>query len=339
MDPHVACCRSSLKYPSWKGKNIPTFQSREAKVTPLNRSGFQERPQPASNVMTPYNRGRKICCILRATAVAISITLAPSLSSADSKEAPKARYGDPADESRLRFTPLNLSDGSKLTVISPTKWSDVTKQILKTLNDTHHEFTTLFAQIPPFSTSVRLMEESTFFELTGAPSWTNAMFFRGQIIIPLSSSKSVDLENLVRSVKHEYTHAIMSSLSGGKLPGWLDEGIAQWFEGSETPSLREALRLWLRENDPVPLSLLQGGFTKLKPEMVPAAYAQSLLATRALADKFGFAAIGRFFLLLREGVEKEAAFHTAFDVSQATFEKELGKALKLWAMSEEQKKG
>lgn len=272
---------------------------------------------------------------LLASAIAILVALPPLSAPAQSKEIPKARYTDPAEESRLRFTPLNLSNGSKLTVISPTKWSDVTKQILRTLNDTHKEFTQLFAEIPAFSTSVRLMEETTFFELTGAPAWTNAMFFRGQIIIPLSSKKEIDLDNLIRSVKHEYTHAIMSSLSGGRLPGWLDEGIAQWFEGSESPGLRDALREWLRDHKPVSLSLLQGGFTKLNTEMVPAAYAQSLLATKALAEKFGFPAIGRFLILLREGVDKQSAFLTAFDMTQEAYDNELGKALTTWGTSEE----
>jgi len=272
---------------------------------------------------------------LLASAIAILVALPPLSAPAQSKEIPRARYTDPAEESRLRFTPLNLSNGSKLTVISPTKWSDVTKQILKTLNDTHKEFTQLFAEIPAFSTSVRLMEETTFFELTGAPAWTNAMFFRGQIIIPLSSKKEIDLDNLIRSVKHEYTHAIMSSLSGGRLPGWLDEGIAQWFEGSESPGLRDALREWLKDHEPVSLSILQGGFTKLNTEMVPAAYAQSLLATKALAEKFGFPAIGRFLILLREGVDKQSAFLTAFDMTQEAYERELGKALTTWGTSEE----
>ena len=272
---------------------------------------------------------------LLASAIAILVALQPLSAPAQSKEIPKARYTNPAEESRLRFTPLNLSNGSKLTVISPTKWSDVTKQILRTLNDTHKEFTQLFAEIPAFSTSVRLMEETTFFELTGAPAWTNAMFFRGQIIIPLSSKKEIDLDNLVRSVKHEYTHAIMSSLSGGRLPGWLDEGIAQWFEGSESPGLRDALREWLKDHKPVSLSLLQGGFTKLNTEMVPAAYAQSLLATKALAEKFGFPAIGRFLILLREGVDKQSAFLTAFDMTQEAYDDELGKALTTWGTSEE----
>lgn len=268
-------------------------------------------------------------------AVMVALTAIGLPAAAQSREAPKARYGDPLDESRLRFTPLNFANGSTLTVISPHRWSDVTKQILKTLNDTHSQFTDLFARIPAFSTSIRLMDESAFFELTGAPAWTNAMFFRGQIIIPLAANKPIDSDNLSRSVKHEYTHAILASLSGGHIPGWLDEGLAQWFEGSETPALRKALRAWLKNHDPVPLSMLQGGFTKLKADMVPAAYAQSLLATKALADKFGFDAIGNYFLLLRDGVDRNAAFQTAFEFTPEAFEEELGKALKSWEASPE----
>ena len=132
-------------------------------------------------------------------------------------------------------------------------------------------------------------------------------------------------------MRHEYTHAILSALSGGNLPGWIDEGLAQWFEGEESPGLRAALRDWLKTNEPVQLTLLQGGFTKLKPEMVPAAYAQSLLATRLLADKYGFPSIRNYFLLLREGVDKPAAFETAFGIPADKFEAQLSKSLKRWA--------
>ena len=65
--------------------------------------------------------------------------------------------------------------------------------------------------------------------------------------------------------------------------------------------------------------------------MVPAAYAQSLLATRLVADKYGFPAIANYFLLLRDGVDKEAAFETAFAISLKDFETQLDRALKRWA--------
>lgn len=256
------------------------------------------------------------------------------ISPASRAEAPngeRARYVQPDESSPLRFTPINLANGSKLTLISPQRWSETASTLIKTLNVTHDHFTELFEEIPAFSTSIRLMDEDEFFALTGAPKWTNAMFYRGEIILPIAKAKSVDVENLNRSVRHEYTHAILSALSAGNLPGWIDEGLAQWFEGEESPGLRAALKEWLKTNEPVPLKLLQGGFTKLKPEMVPAAYAQSLLATRLIADKYGFPAIGNYFMMLREGVDKEAAFKTAFGLPLTDFEAQLGRALKRWA--------
>jgi hypothetical protein len=248
----------------------------------------------------------------------------------EESEPERARYS--ADDTRsLRFTPLNLTGGSKLTLISPTKWSDVADELVTTLNKTHAEYTARFASIPAFSTSIRLMDEQSFYELTGAPAWTNAMFIRGQIVIPISTTQPIELENLHRSVKHEYTHAIISALSGGRAPGWLDEGLAQLMEGDEHPALRASLKSWLQVNDPVPLSLLQGGFTKLSTPMVPPAYAQSLLASKAIVDTYGFSKIGVYLEALRQGVDKDQAFTIGFGISPHVFEQKLASALKTWS--------
>jgi hypothetical protein len=271
--------------------------------------------------------------------IALVVACAPHLADiayAETVTEERARYVQPDASSPLRFTPINLANGSKLTLISPTRWSETASSLIAVLNTTHDHFTRLFSDIPAFSTSIRLMDEEEFFELTGAPKWTNAMFFRGQIILPLAKSKAIDIENLNRSVKHEYTHAILSALSAGNLPGWLDEGLAQWFEGEESPGLRAALRDWLKNNDPVPLDLLQGGFTKLKAEMVPAAYAQSLLATRIVAEKYGFPSMSVYLMLLRDGVDKDTAFESAFNIPLKDFEQQLGRALKRWAAKEEE---
>lgn len=189
----------------------------------------------------------------------------------------------------------------------------------------------LFGSIPPFRSSVRLLDEQTFYEFTGAPAWTNAMFFRGEIIIPISSSDEIDIENLRRSVKHEYSHAILSALSGGTIPGWLDEGLAQWIEGEENPALRRTLRVYLSHSDPIPLSLLQGGFTKLTPRMVPAAYAQSLLAVQTLLKAYGIEQIAYYLTLLRKGVGLQVSFKAAFGLSENHFEQRLHETLRSWA--------
>jgi hypothetical protein len=246
----------------------------------------------------------------------------------------RARYAA-QDPRILRFTPLQLTGGSKLTLISPTMWSDVADDLVTTLHKTHAEYTEHFSSIPAFSTSIRLMDEQSFYELTGAPAWTNAMFLRGQIVIPLSTTQPIDLENLHRSVKHEYTHAVISALSGGRAPGWLDEGLAQLTEGDEHPALRASLRSWLQVNDPVPLALLQGGFTKLSTPMVPPAYAQSLLASKAIVDMYGFKKIGVYFEALRQEMNRNQAFIIAFGLSPEVFEQKLGSALKTWSAQQE----
>ena len=77
--------------------------------------------------------------------------------------------------------------------------------------------------------------------------------------------------------------------------------------------------------------MLQGGFTKLNSDMVPAAYAQSLLATKALIHAFGFSKIGAYLALLRTGTERSTAFREAFGLTLEQFEKKLGESLKTWA--------
>jgi hypothetical protein len=243
----------------------------------------------------------------------------------------RARYASPVLDGALRFTPLTLGDGSRLTLISPKNWSDIAEEISQQLTHTHNALSQLFGTIPPFRSSVRLMDEPSFYDLTGAPGWTNAMFFRGEIIIPLSTSKPLDLENLHRSVKHEYSHAVLSALSGGMIPGWIDEGLAQWIEGEENPALRNSLKTYLKRAAPVPLELLQGGFTRLEPKMVPAAYAQSLLAVQAMIKAYGVDKIALYLNLLRSEVDKEAAFHTAFGITQSDFEFRLHNTLKAWS--------
>lgn len=230
----------------------------------------------------------------------------------------------------LSFAPVQLGGGAKLTLISPRELAPLADRISDSLKLTHNFFSRLFGEIPAFSTAVRLMEEESFYERTGAPRWTNAMYYRGQIIIPLGVDKVIDLSNLHRSIRHEYTHAVIGSLSASRCPGWLDEGIAQWIEGDENPALRPALRGWLKNHKPVSLKLLQGGFTRLETAMVPAAYAQSLYAADWVVRIWGFAKIRAYLDALRNGESKSKAFQHSFRLSQEDFEKRLGNSLKSW---------
>lgn len=255
-------------------------------------------------------------------------SLAPaSADEASPIDEPKARLSSTAGTVSLTLAPVDLAGGAKLTLISPKEWEPIAHRITRDIKDAHDYFTQLFGEIPPFETSVRLLEQKSFYALTGAPSWTNAMFYRGQIVIPLSTTEPIDYENIYRSVRHEFTHAVNGALTRGRCIGWLDEGLAQLEEGPENPLLLQALRDWVRSNRPVPFRLLQGGFTKLDATMVPAAYAQSLVAANSVVRGFGYSKIRRYFDALHEGIDKADAFRESFGISEAVFENRLGRTI------------
>jgi hypothetical protein len=222
--------------------------------------------------------------------------------------------------SKIEYSGLRLDGGSELTVISPKEWRETASFLIETLEETHGNYLQVFGSIPKFSVTVRLMDEETFYLATGAPAWTNAMYFKGQIVIPLPKDGLVDRDNMIRSIRHEYTHAVIHALSGGNCPGWLDEGLAQWAEGEVNPLLTQALSEWLLKHPAIPFKLLQGGFTKLPAQMVPAAYAQSLLGAKLMLNRFGLKGIGLFLNSLRLGNKERDAFRQVFKASRGEIE-------------------
>jgi len=278
----------------------------------------------------------------------IALSFASSCASAAPKESALRTFGGMRESARYTstlglsnsivpprdnttvITPHSLDGGSSLTVIAPAQWNAIAEHLTSVIKRAHGEYAELFGGIIPVTITFRLMDRKSFLEKTGAPQWTNALYYKQEILIPLHESKPFDKVDLIRSVRHEYLHSVIHALSGGRCPGWLDEGLAQWAEGSENTALHPALLKWIRYNPPVPLSLLQGGFTKLEGSMVPAAYAESLFASNLVISTFGFKAIRKYFDELRSGKKKSDAFVTGFGVSELTFERGLGAALRAW---------
>lgn len=242
------------------------------------------------------------------------------------------------DDPKPRLAPLNLPDGSKLTLISPDEWTPLAEKLSNYLYDTHTKYEKIFGALPTVNTTLRLVDEEQFYAKTGAPAWANAIYYKGEITVPLALSKdankeldqSIDIDNLYRSIKHEYTHVVISAMSKSKCPGWLDEGIAQLAEGVENPALTPSLKSWIKQNPPLPLDILQGGFTKLDQSMVPPAYAQSLYAAQDIVKTYGFSSLRIYFDNLKDGKTKAESFKHAFGISEKNYEQRLGISLKRW---------
>lgn len=212
---------------------------------------------------------------------------------------------------------------------------NIANSAIDILNQAAEEYSSVFRTKINNKVVLRFLTPYEFQKATGAPEWTSAMFYRGEISIPIKNNKSINLSEMKRAIKHEYAHAIIANLSDFKCPAWLDEGIAQLLEGQVNPILGPALRNWVSENDVLPLSWLMNGFTTLDNKLVPVAYAQSLFATRKIINEQGFESIIEYLSLLKENHKENDAFERAFKATKKEFTKNLQKDALFWAKSEE----
>jgi tetratricopeptide (TPR) repeat protein len=85
---------------------------------------------------------------------------------------------------------------------------------------------------------VILYEGRAYFSLVSIPTWVSAIF-DGKIRVSLEAPARWTWR-LEAVLSHELAHAFIRHLSGGHAPGWLHEGLAQWFEGKRL--MRSELR-------------------------------------------------------------------------------------------------
>jgi hypothetical protein len=223
---------------------------------------------------------------------------------------------------------------SGITVLTPNTHNRLAKRFLEVASITKKEYSHLFGDLSQLNTTIILMNSDEFYRRTGTPSWTNAIFFRKKIIVPIEKARLLDDDTIVRSIRHELLHAVVYDLGNGKVPGWLDEGLAQWIEGSEHDALSNSLKSWLQKNTPLPLSILQGGFTKLESSMVPAAYGQSLFATKYLIKERGIRAIRKLLTSTSKGKTFSDSFKETTGYSVSDFEHNLTTSLTKWASAQ-----
>jgi len=75
---------------------------------------------------------------------------------------------------------------------------------------------------------VLLYDQQEFREITRLPHWVRG-FYDGKIRIPAHTYGMLDLD-LEAQLAHEMTHAVVSGISEGQAPAWLQEGLAVYEE-------------------------------------------------------------------------------------------------------------
>ena len=170
---------------------------------------------------------------------------------------------------------------------------------------------------PSAPINVVLYSEKQFHDITGAPEWA-AGGFDGQIRIPVRGAAQNPAE-FDRVLTHELTHAMLKHIVSRKVPAWLNEGLAMYFEGRDA-ALSErrlaAARLF------VPLAALQTSFLRLNTAQAVVAYEESAFAARALIDRIGPSGLGQLLQDLDAGQTMDQAIER-FGITFAEWESDL----------------
>ena len=146
---------------------------------------------------------------------------------------------------------------------------------------------------------VVLYRRDGFDRLTGLGEWAGGAF-DGTLRVPVEDLGAEEA-GLKRVLRHELVHAFVAEVGGPGVPGWLNEGLAQWLEGGRDDSVRRA-RERLRERELFPLDELRGSLARWSDrDAIALAYAQSLVLVDHIARQYGEALLVELVAGHRDG--------------------------------------
>jgi len=157
--------------------------------------------------------------------------------------------------------------------------------VLAALEDAYFTVGNKFEYYPSDRSPVVLYTQQDFHNITQTPGWAGAAF-DGRIKLPVRGLQADDTQ-LPRVVRHEYAHSLITALSNGRAPVWLNEGLAVWAEETEEGERQAWAEQKIAGQELFTLAQLSGSFMQLPSARAEVAYAQSYLAVRALIDQYG----------------------------------------------------
>lgn len=165
-----------------------------------------------------------------------------------------------------------------------------------------------------------------FDALTGLGDWA-AGAFDGTVRISVEDLER-ERERWPRVARHELCHAFLREVGGAGVPGWLNEGLAQWLEADDAPERAARARAGLARAELFPLERLEGSLASWKdPREIARAYAQSLALVAHVAEHYGESALLAMVEGCGRGEPPAASFERATGVPLAFAAEDLARYL------------
>jgi hypothetical protein len=137
--------------------------------------------------------------------------------------------------------------------------------------------------------------------------------FDGKIRLPIKSV--IDQKNMSKLLRHELVHAMLEAKCHGDVPFWLNEGLAQWLDGSRVTNEHNFVNI---TQDGLYKPFLQ----RTNPSIIRQYYQASLYLTQALIEEYSIGEVFTYIERLSE--QEEDAFTATFTVEESSW---IGKKL------------
>ena len=193
-------------------------------------------------------------------------------------------------------------------------------EILSVLEDDFRSLVSEFRFTPAEPIGVVLYTEQSFRDVSQLPSWARASN-DGRIRVPVQGLTSVP-DLLSRMLMHELVHSFVQQKTLGRCPTWLNEGLAQWFEGRRSNRTAAGLAAAFDKGQYIPLQHLEGSWDQMSGPTAEFAYAWSLAAVEYIMGNSGMWGIGRLFERFDIDANFEGALRVALQTDYADLERQ-----------------
>ena len=164
----------------------------------------------------------------------------------------------------------------------------------------------------------------SYFSLLSVPDWVSGVF-DGKIRVCVEPRDGAE-RALSAVLTHELAHALIRQGSRDRAPGWLHEGLSQWWEGRRLP--RSEIKSVLGKKAPASLEALEATFRqKLDRTAARASYAGALSVVEYLMAIRGEGVVACVLSSLGGGTSFAEALHEETGLSPA----ELYRQWRNWA--------
>ena len=157
-------------------------------------------------------------------------------------------------------------------------------QVARRLSADYEEQAEFFGTRLPASQVVVLYAGRAYFSFVSAPDWVSGVF-DGKIRVSIDPDGGLT-PDLAAVLSHELAHAFVRYASADLAPGWLHEGLAQWWEGKRIT--RSEIHDLFRGKSPHTLAEMEGNLARRGDRAASRTnYMQALAIIEYLMERHG----------------------------------------------------